>query len=189
MNTTKIVNDYKSSIQREIDMKQKVLDDITSAMKLTEEFLLDNGYDQLTEEMDVIASVMSKILELENNIGIYEKDIVNIEESIKTLSNITKGIDPIVGESLKSKIKEIEEDIRQVKDKLSSTNEFLPAILNLQIVCPVCSGSTHINKKTCDYCAGVGVLGIEKILSNEKPAETNAKNENYSTYRIHKSQS
>jgi len=184
MNTTKIVNDYKNNIQREIDMKQEILNNINQSMKEAEVFLLDNGYESVTEDIDILSSVMDKLIELEGDIVTYDKDIKSINESIKTLKSISKGIDPMISESLSGKIKEIEGDIGMTKEKISIANAFLPAILNLQIVCPSCNGATHINKKTCEYCGALGVVGIDKIIKNGKNIKSEPSEGEFNNFRI-----
>lgn len=184
MNTTKIVNDYKGNIQREIDMKQEILNNINLSMKEAEVFLLDNGYDEIVEDADILLNVMDKLVELENDIVVFDKDIKSINESVRTLMGVSKGIDEVVANSLKNKIEEIEFDIRVSKEKISSANKFLPAILNLQIVCPTCNGATHVNKKACDYCGGVGVVGIDKIIKNGKNTKSESNENDFNKFRI-----
>jgi len=178
INTTAVINTIKDDIQKKIDMEQKRLDDIHASMKMAEEFLLDNGCDDITQDEDILQNVMVTIQELKKRISINDTDINSIQQSLDALNTINNKIDKNVLSSLTSKISDIKEDTEIITDKLNGTNDFLPILLNLQILCPECKGSYGSNQNTenkrftnananCTYCDGVGVISIGKILQNE----------------------
>lgn len=183
INTTAVINSIKNDIQNKIDMEQKRLNDINNALRMAEDFLLDNGSEDISQDDDVLKKVMITIKELKEKIKINNKDIESIQQSIQALSNISNKLDDSVLSSLNSKIEDIKNDIEYITNKLNSTNKFLPILLNLQIICPICKGSCNIKNNDkegfsnththsiCSYCEGIGVLSIGKVLQNENLLE------------------
>lgn len=181
INTSFIIESIQQDIQKKIDMEQKRLSDIRTALRATEQFLLDNGYEELKESDDILEEVMKTIKKMKQQTLTNQDDIKNIERSIKSLRGIKNAIDESIILSLENKIHEIEADIEEIDEKLASITDSLGILLQLQIVCPVCNGSCNIqttattdekrfakaSSTTCNYCEGVGFLNIEKILLNE----------------------
>ena len=90
---------------------------------------------------------------------------------------MNNSIDENIFKSLEKKIKEIENNIKQDSDKLESVNCFLTVLLNLNIICPVCSKDKG-GYNNCSYCEGVGYLTISKVLINERIIEPEAIDDN-----------
>ncbi|QUH21904.1 hypothetical protein [Alkaliphilus sp. B6464] len=184
INTTLVINSIKNDIQKKIDMEQKRLNDIHDSMRMAEEFLLDNGSHDITQDDDILQKVMITIKELREKISINDTDIKSIQQSLESLNSISNKIDKAILTSLTTKVEDIKDDINIITNKLNSTNEFLPILLNLHFVCPQCKGSSNgtssggENKRfnstgstICTYCEGIGVLSIGKILQNENLLE------------------
>ena len=54
INTSTIINNIKKDIQKKIDMEQKKLEDIKEALNNAEQFLLENGYTEITDNIDIL---------------------------------------------------------------------------------------------------------------------------------------
>lgn len=181
INTSVIIQSFQQDIQHKIDIEQKRLSDIQEAMQHAEQFLLENGYEEIKETDDVLVEVMKTIKKMREQIVINNEDIDNIQKSIRSLKNIRNGIDDTIISSLEKKITDIESYIDSTNQKLLTVNECLSILLNLQIVCPVCNGNCNMGvqnneekrfskgpvSSTCSYCDGVGYLNLGRILMNE----------------------
>lgn len=181
INTFTIIESIQQDIQKKIDMEQKRLSDIRVALNSAQQFLLDNGYEELRNTDDILEEVMKTIKNMKQQTVVDNEDIENIQQSIRSLKSIKSNIDANIILSLEQKIKEIEATIGDTKDKLASITDDLTILLNLQIVCPVCNGNCNVpsadttdekrfakaGSTSCTYCEGVGYLNIEKVLINE----------------------
>lgn len=180
INTSVVIESIQQDIKKKIDMEQKRLSDIQSALHSVQQFLLENGYEEIKETDDILEEVMKTIKKMKQQNAINNEDIDNIKKSIHSLKNIKNHIDIAIITSLEDKIREIEADIEENENKIISIRDSLNILLNLQIVCPVCNGNCSMlssgaeekrfNKgspTTCNYCDGIGVLNIGKILVNE----------------------
>lgn len=189
INTSAIIESIQQDIKKKIDMEQKRLSDIQVALDSVQQFLLENGYAEIKETDDILEEVMKTIKKMKQQNAINNEDIENIKKSIHSLKNIKNNIDVSIISSLEDKIKEIESNIEANENKLVSIKDCLNILLNLQIVCPVCNGSCNIhssgteekrfnkgNPTTCNYCDGIGVLSIGKILVNEGVMEADMLN-------------
>ena len=170
INTSTIINNIKKDIQKKIDMEQKKLEDIKEALNNAEQFLLENGYTEITDNIDILKETIKVIKDIKEKRVNNNRDIKNIKESIHILKDMNNSIDDNVFKSLEKKIKEIENNIKQDSDKLESVNCFLTVLLNLNIICPVCSKDKS-GYNNCSYCEGVGYLTISKVLINERIIE------------------
>lgn len=180
INTSAIIESIQQDIKKKIDMEQKRLSDIQDSLDSVQQFLLDNGYSEVKETDDILEEVMKTIKKMKQQNAIDNEDIENIKKSIHSLKSIKNNIDTAIISSLEDKIREIQADISMNDTKLMSIKDRLNILLNLQIVCPVCNGSCNVpssgtNEKrfnkntptTCNYCDGIGVLSIGRILINE----------------------
>lgn len=189
INTSAIIESIQQDIKKKIDMEQKRLSDIQDSLDSVQQFLLDNGYSEVKETDDILEEVMKTIKKMKQQNAIDNEDIENIKKSIHSLKSIKNNIDTAIISSLEDKIREIQADISANDTKLMSIKDRLNILLNLQIVCPVCNGSCNVpssgtdekrfNKSTpttCNYCDGIGVLSIGKILINEEIMEVDMLN-------------
>lgn len=194
INTNDIIDTIKGDIQKTIDHEQSKLNSITAAYENAMQFLLDNGYSEINESDDVLIEVMKCIKTMKNQVKDNKSDIKNINESIKSLTALSNSIDVKIINSLKEKIKGIEEDNDTSSNKLKDSKQFLETLLSLEIVCPVCEGkggnSSNRKNGVCSCCDDVGVINISKLLEKEnllevdyvKPITTNSNMNNRFNY-------